>query len=131
MYAILCTFQIPRLYVIVNVEAKICCPGGADAIQRRFDAISLPRNEIKGLLNAWNGNLLKERRQSKAKIQQELNWARVDINSSSLNEWIADDAVCWKKHLLWPWNSLYMDRNYIFWLAHMRPKFGSSSKCCL
>ena len=42
--------QFSKLFLIV--KAKICCPGGADAIQRRFDAISLPRNEIKGLLNA-------------------------------------------------------------------------------
>ena len=45
-------FFVAYLYLIVTEEAKICCPGGADAIQRRFNAISLPRNEIKGLLNA-------------------------------------------------------------------------------
>ena len=45
-------FFVSCLYLIVTVEAKICCPGGSDAIQKRFDAISLPRNEIKGLLNA-------------------------------------------------------------------------------
>jgi hypothetical protein len=45
---------------------------GAYAIQRRFDAIFLPRNEIKGLLNAWNGNL-HSKKEGKAKQKSSKN----------------------------------------------------------